>query len=315
MGWTPDQLSDLSRKTYVITGGNSGLGLEAATILAGKNARVVITARSEAKATGALATLRETVPDADLDYVLLDLADLDSVERAAPEIREKAPTIDAFINNAGVMQTPELRTQRGFELQFGTNHLGHFKLNSRLVDHFEASGTRIVPVSSIAHKYGTIDLNDVNSESASYSPSTAYFQSKLANIMYGFELNRRLQARGSEAVAIPCHPGYAATNLQSAGVGMDGGSVLFRWLYRVTNVLWAQSAEKGAYPLVLAAAGEARPGAYYGPTGWGQNFGPVGESYIHPRAKDEDVARKLWEASEQMVGAFFPETAARGSAL
>jgi NAD(P)-dependent dehydrogenase (short-subunit alcohol dehydrogenase family) len=140
----------------------------------------------------------------------------------------------------------------------------------------------------------------------SYDATVAYGQSKLANIMYGFELQRRLASRGSSVVAIACHPGYAATNLQSAGVGMDGGSWFFRWLYAVTNVVVAQSATKGAYPLVLAAADpDAKPGAYYGPTGISQARGAVGESFVAKRALDEDVAGKLWEKTEELVGPFF----------
>ena len=307
MGWTPDALSQLAGKTYAITGGNSGLGLEAAKILAGKGARVVITSRSQAKAEAALDQVRSVAPNADLDHLPLDLADPESVEKAAMELRAKCPQLDALINNAGVMQTPEARTKQGFELQLGTNHLGHFRLNSLLIDHLEACGSRIVAVSSIAHKYGSIVLDDLNFESRAYSPTTAYTQSKLANLLYAFELQRRLAARGSHAVAIACHPGYAATNLQSAGVGMQGGSGLWRRLYGFTNRFMAQSATLGSYPLVLAAAAEdAEPGAYYGPTGFGQNKGPIGKSYVAPRAKDEAVAKALWEQSEELVGPFFP---------
>ncbi|TNE88397.1 MAG: SDR family NAD(P)-dependent oxidoreductase [Deltaproteobacteria bacterium] len=306
MGWTPDQLPDQTGKTFAITGGNSGLGLEAAKLLAARGARVVITSRREDNANAALAEIREAAPNADVDWVQLDLADLDNVARAAAEIREKCPQLDGFINNAGVMQTPNRKTAQGFELQIGTNHLGHFKLNSLLMDHFEACGTRIVAVSSIAHKFGAIHLSDLNFESRRYDPSIAYGQSKLANILYGFELQRRLAARGSKATAYAAHPGYAATNLQTAGVGMEGGSKLLRGLYAITNKVMAQTATEGAYPLVLAAAApDAKPGAYYGPTGFYQYRGPVGESYIHPKAKDEAVARGLWELSEELVGPFF----------
>lgn len=306
MAWTPARLPDLAGKTYVITGGNSGLGFEATKILAAKGARVVITARGEAKAKGALDDIRAAVPNADVDFVLLDLTDDLSIASAAEAIRTKCPRIDALINNAGVMQTPERRTKEGWELQFATNHLGHWRLNAALLDVLEASGGRIVPVSSVAHRLGRIDLDDLNFQTRAYSPSDAYGQSKLANILYGFELQRRLQARGSSVTSIPCHPGYAATNLQSAGVGMEGGSAVFRWMYKVTNALMAQKAEHGAYPLVLAAADpEAEPGAYYGPTRMGDTRGPVGKSTVDKKAQDTTMAAALWDASAQLAGPFF----------
>lgn len=315
MGWTPDQLPDLTGKTYAITGGNGGLGVEAAKILAGKGARVVITSRSAAKAEGALAEIREAVPGADLDFVILDLTDPKSIEAAADALQEKCERLDAVINNGGVMQTPLIRTDEGFELQIATNHLGHFRLNRALLPLLEASGGRVVPISSIAHKSGRIHLDDFNFEK-SYDPSVSYCQSKLANLMYGFELQRRLAARGSKVTAIPCHPGYAATNLQSAGVGMEGGSRLLRWIYSVTNPLLAQSATLGAYPLVLAAADpDAKPGTYYGPTGFYQSRGPVGESYVASQAKDEEMARKLWEKTEELVGPFFAEADQRAKVI
>lgn len=310
MGWTPDKLSNLNGNTYVITGGNSGLGLEAAKILSGKGARVVITSRSEDKANKALAEIRAASPDADVDWVQLDLADLDNVTRAAEDIKAKCPQIDAIINNAGVMQTPERKTKQGFELQIGTNHFGHFRLNSLLLPHLEQSGARIVAVSSIAHKFGDINLEDLNFDNTSYDPTRAYGQSKLANIMYGLELQRRLEGRKSACTAYAAHPGYAATNLQSAGVGMDGGSGFFKGLYKVTNALMAQSATEGAYPLVLAAADpDAKPGAYYGPTKMMQTRGAVGESFVHAKAKDQGVAKALWEKTEELVGPFFPAAA------
>jgi len=307
-GWTPNQLPDLHGKTYVVTGGNSGLGLEASKILVGKGARVVFTSRSEAKANAAIDEVHRHVKDADVSFVRLDLADQGSVENAARELRDACPRIDALILNAGVMQPPETRTDEGWELQIATNHLGHFKLAALLFDLVEESGGRIVPVSSIAHKFGKIDLDDLTWQSRAYSATDAYGQSKLANIMFGLELSRRLSRRGSKVKSIPVHPGYSATNLQSAGVGMEGGSALFKYLYKVTNTLWAQSAEKGAYPLVLAAAWpDAKDGAYYGPTRLGDSIGKVGESAIAKPALDENVAEQLWTLTESLVGPFFKE--------
>lgn len=306
MSWTPDALADLSGKTFVITGGNSGLGLESMRILAGKRARVVFTARSERNAAAALEDVRRSVPSADVEHVLLDLASLASVEEAARAILAKCPRIDALVNNAGVMQTPPSRTKDGFELQLGTNHLGHFRLGALLLSRIEASSGRVVPVSSIAHKMGSIAVDDLFFERRRYEPTVAYSQSKLANLMFGLELHRRLVARKSPVRSIPCHPGYAATNLQSAGVGMEGGSKLLRAVYAVTNRVIAQPAEQGAWPLVFSAADpSARSGEYYGPTGFYQARGPVGPSYIAKHAKDETVAKALWDKSEALVGPFF----------
>jgi NAD(P)-dependent dehydrogenase (short-subunit alcohol dehydrogenase family) len=303
-GWTPAQLDDLTGKTYVITGGNSGLGLEAAKILCGKGATVVITTRSEAKATKAIEAVKEAVSGALVRFLLLDLADLDSVDACAEQIVATCPKIDALINNAGVMQTPELQTKQGFELQFGTNHLGHFRLVAKLYPHLNACGARVVVVSSIAHKYGKIDFDNLMMN-GSYDTSQAYFQSKLANIMFAFEFERRLRAAGSDMICIPVHPGYSNTNLQSAGVGMDGGSAFFRWVYAFSNRVFAQAADHGAYPEVLAAADPtAKGGTYYGPTSMGDTRGPVGESSVAKRALDQDVARRLWDVSEELVGAF-----------
>ena len=305
MNWTPTSLPDLSHKTFVITGGTGGLGLEAAKILTGKGAHVVITGRSKEKCDAALAAVREVSPAANIDHVLLDLTDADSIESAADAILVKCPRLDACINNAGVMQTPERRTAEGFELQFATNHLGHVRLNRRLLSRLEESDGRIVAVSSIAHLNGTIHLEDINFHQG-YDPTVAYSQSKLANLMFAFELQRRLSARHSSVAVIPCHPGYAATDLQSTGVGMEGGSAFFRGLYRVLNVLVAQPAAKGAWPLVLAAADPAaKAGTYYGPTGLGGARGKVGEAKAAARALDEEVAAKLWDKTEELVGPFF----------
>ncbi len=306
MSWTPDALPNLAGKTFVITGGNSGLGLESMRILAGKGARVVFTSRSEKNATTAIEDIRRTVPSADVDFVVLDLASLASIDAGAEQILAKCPRIDALINNAGVMQTPASRTKDGFELQLGTNHLGHFRLDSRLFPRIEASSGRIVAVSSIAHKLAGIGLDDLFYEKRRYDPTDAYGQSKLANLLFGLELHRRLVARKSAATAMPCHPGYAATNLQTAGVGMEGGSKLFRAIYAISNRVMAQSADRGAWSLVFAAADpSAKGGAYYGPTGFNQLRGPVGESFMTKAAKDETVARGLWEKSEALVGPFF----------
>ena len=198
------------------------------------------------------------------------------------------------------MQTPKRKTKDGFELQFGTNHLGHFLWTSLLIDLVDATAGRVVVVSSIAHKFGEIDLDDLMWETG-YTPSKAYFRSKLANIMFAFELDRRLQANGCKSVCIACHPGYANTNLQSTGP-----KGLLSMIYKLTNPLFAQSSAAGAIPTALAAAGkEAQRGAYYGPKKMGEARGPVGDAIVAEQALDQEMARKLWSASEDLIGEAF----------
>lgn len=294
--WKPDRLPDLTGKTYLITGGNSGIGFDAAQMLGEAGGDVVIACRNPAKAEAAVGELRKSAKGS-VETIALDLSDLSSVRKASDEIHRHYEKLDALINNAGIMQTPETRTVDGFELQLATNHLGHFLLAGLLFDMVEKAAGRIVIVSSIAHKMGAINRDDLMS-TKSYSPSTAYSQSKLANLVFALELDRRLKAKGSAAKALACHPGYSDTALQSTGP-----SGLWNLAYKFLNPLIAQSSEKGAIPTVLAAAGtEAVAGAYYGPTGWGDARGPVGDSFVARRALDEDLARWLWEESERLIG-------------
>ena len=299
--WKPDRLPDLAGKTYVITGGNSGIGLEAARMLRKAGANLVLACRSIDKANAAKRDLAGTSPEGgtpgDIDLIVVDLSDLASVRTAAEAVRAAHPRIDGLVNNAGIMQTPPQKTKDGFELQFGTNHLGHFLWTSLLIDPVEAADGRVVVVSSIAHKYGRIHFDDLMLTSG-YTPSRAYFQSKLANLMFAFELDRRLKASGCKAVAIACHPGYSGTNLQSTGP-----RGILNLVYKALNPLLSQSAEAGAIPTVLAAAGpEARRGAYYGPQKMSEARGPVGDAMVEDRALDEDAAERLWSASEELIG-------------
>jgi NAD(P)-dependent dehydrogenase (short-subunit alcohol dehydrogenase family) len=294
--WTPGRLPDLTGKTYLITGGNSGIGFDAAKMLGEAGGDIVIACRSPQKAEAAAEELRKTVKGT-VETVTLDLSDLSAVRRAAGEIRSRHDRLDAVINNAGIMQTPETRTVDGYELQFATNHLGHFLLNGLLLDRVEMAEGRIVIVASLAHKFGRLHLDDLML-TENYKPTAAYGQSKLANLMYALELNRRLKGAGSKATAVACHPGYSATALQSTG---PGGLLTF--LYKFLNPLFAQPSEKGAIPTVLAAAGtEALPGAYYGPKGWQEARGPVGDAEVAEHALDADKAARLWEESERLTG-------------
>lgn len=294
--WTLDQLPDLTGRNYLITGSNTGVGFRTARHLRRANANVLITARSPEKGEDARLRLDEIDSDARVELVDLDLADLSSIRAAAATVRDRVDGLDAVVNNAGIMQTPQRRTAEDFELQFGTNHLGHFLLNHLLFDLVVARNGRIVPVSSIvAMRAKAIDFDDPML-SASYSPERAYYQSKLANLTYGLELARRLESAGSAVASISCHPGYSATNLQSTGP-----TGIRKAVYKITN-LFAQPASAGAVPEVLAAAGiEAVNGGYYGPTGPAEARGPVGEARINPAAADPDAGRRLWELSEQLL--------------
>lgn len=294
--WTADRLPDLTGKLYVITGGNSGIGFEAAKHLGKAGADVVLACRSVPKAEDAARDLRQQV-EGQVDVVQLNLSELASVRAAAEKLRGKYQKIHALINNAGVMQTPKQKTADGFEMQFGTNHLGHFLLSGLLIDLVEAAAGRIVTLSSIAHLAGEIHFDDLMGEKA-YSPMTAYTQSKGANLMFALELDRRLQASGKKAISIACHPGYTNTNLQSTGP-----TGFFNFLYKITNPIFAQSGPDGALPTILAAAGiEAKRGGYYGPQKMGETRGPVGDAKVAAYILNDETARKLWEESEELVG-------------
>jgi NAD(P)-dependent dehydrogenase (short-subunit alcohol dehydrogenase family) len=294
--WKPDRLPDLSGRNYLITGGNSGIGMEAARMLAEAGGDIIIACRNEKKAAAAAKEIDACGPGS-VATVVLDLSSLASVRAAADEIHDRWEKLDALINNAGIMQPPQTTTEDGFELQFGTNHLGHFLFAGLLYDLVEKAGGRIVVVSSIAHRLGRINFDDLMGDKK-FNTSLAYGQSKLANLMFALELDRRLRAAGSPVASVACHPGYSSTALQSTGP--EG---LFNLIYKVLNPLVAQPAYNGAIPTVLAAAGEeAVPGRYYGPTRFGGARGPVGDAPIARHARDEQVAKRLWEESERLVG-------------
>lgn len=294
--WKPSQLPDLTGKTYVITGANSGIGYEAARMLGERGGNIVMLCRSRAKAEAAQTKLRKSVKGS-VDIILMDLSDLSSVREAAEELRSRVSKIDALINNAGIMMTPQEKTVDGFDLQMGANHLGHFLWTSLLIDLVEAAEGRVVVVSSIVHKYGAMNLEDLMTDEG-YTPVKAYTQSKLANLMFAFELDRRLQATGKKTIAVACHPGYTDTNLQSTGP-----TGVMKALMAIANKLVAQRPDAGATPTVLAAAGkEALRGGYYGPTRMGDARGPVSDAKVAEHALDQDKQSKLWEMSEALVG-------------
>lgn len=295
--WMPNRLPDLSGKRFLITGANAGLGYETAKMLRHKNADVLMAARNEGRGRGAVTNMSAEPGTGSVEFVKLDLADTASVAAAADAVRSMTDGLDAIVNNAGIMQTPQQKTADGFEMQFGTNHLGHFLLNHLLLDLVAARSGRIVPVASIAAKSpAKFDFSDLML-THNYSPTSAYQQSKLANITYGLELHRRLAAAGSPVASISCHPGYAATNLQSTGP-----TGAWKTIYKFTNKFLAQPAERGAQPLALSAAGtEAQAGGYYGPVDMGGARGKISDADVPTNATAGDAGSRLWEASESFL--------------
>ncbi|HEX9529173.1 MAG TPA: oxidoreductase [Streptosporangiaceae bacterium] len=296
--WTADRIADQSGRTFIVTGGNSGLGFETTRQLAAHGGRVVLAARSEAKGLDAVAQIKAAQPDAAVEFRALDLADLDSVRDFAAAMLADGIAVDVLVNNAGVMFPARRLTPQGFESQFATNHLGHFALTGLLFDTIRhGQDPRVVTVSSGEHKGGSIHFDDLTGE-RSYSPRAFYQQSKLANVLFGRELDRRVRAAGIEVRSVLAHPGYAATNLQSSGP-----TGLGRQLMKVTNRVFAQSAEMGALPQLYAAVDPAaQSGRYYGPGGFMELRGYPAEVEPSPAAKNEETARRLWDVSAQLTG-------------
>ncbi len=307
MPWTTADLPDLSGRTAVITGANSGLGYETALALAGCGAAVTMAVRDVTKGEQAAAEIRRTVPGATVEVGPLDLASLASVrEFAARWSQAHEDGLDLLINNAGVMAIPHRLTADGFEMQIGTNHLGHFALTGLLLPALVARHrSRIVTVSSFAHRMGRLDLNDLMGQRR-YRSWGAYGQSKLANLLFTGELQRRLDRAHLSVKAMAAHPGYAHTNLQSASARMQGKSFQARMADR-TNDLLAQSAAMGALPTLFAATAPGLPGdSFVGPNGFMELRGYpqlVGRS---ARAADLADAAALWAASEQLTGVVYP---------
>jgi len=298
-------LPDQKGRTAIVTGGNGGIGLEAARVLARKGARVVIAGRNPAKTRAAAGDLLRSVPSAELETRELDLADLSSVRSFARAFSENHARLDLLVNNAGVMAIPKRQTADGFEMQLGTNHLGHFALTGLLLERLLATpDARIVTVSSTAHRMGRIHFDDLHWE-RSYSRWPAYGQSKLANLLFASELQRRLAARGATQRSVACHPGYAATDLQFVGPRMDG-SQLFAQMSRLGNRILAQSAADGALPTVYAAISpEVSGGDFIGPEGFAEMWGAPKKVGSSARARSEADARRLWELSEAQTGVRF----------
>ncbi len=300
--WTPDRLPDLSGRTAVVTGGNSGIGFHTALELARHGAAVTLACRNTGSAGEAADRIRREVPHAQVAVGRLDLSSLASVQDFA---ESWSGPLDVLVDNAGVMTPPRYReTQDGFELQFGTNHLGHFALTGRLLPALlEAPVARVVAVSSIAHHSGRDDLLEANPPS-SYSPQRAYGNSKLANLLFADELQRQAAARGTSLTAAAAHPGVSATNLVTSEQGL-GAIPGVRLVAPLFLKLTLQSAAKGAWASLYAAT-EAEPGSYTGPQRLREQRGPIGPARRQRRARDEQLAQKLWTLSEEMTGVSYP---------
>ncbi|MFE7229958.1 oxidoreductase [Streptomyces sp. NPDC057596] len=298
-GWNTHDIPDQSGRTAVVTGANSGLGLVTARELARKGARVVLACRSEARGSAAADRVTREVPDAEVEFALLDLGDLASVREFADAYPYER--LDLLVDNAGLMAPPYGTTADGFETQFGVNHLGHFALTGLLLPRLlDTPGARVVTVSSMMHALANVDLHDLNSERR-YRRWIAYARSKTANLLFTHELARRLAATGSDVVAAAAHPGYAATNLQTAGPRAEGRRTAER-LMEAGNRVLAQPAEAGALPTLYAAtAPGVRPDSFHGPS-FAMWRGAPAPSWRAPWTLDDRGGRLLWETSERLTG-------------
>ncbi|HEY0264016.1 MAG TPA: SDR family oxidoreductase [Granulicella sp.] len=303
--WTVAEIPDQTGRRALITGANSGIGYYAAVELARKGAHVLFASRDRARGEAALARLRREVPQASAELVLLELASLAKVRQFGETMLAQGQPLDLLINNAGVMAPPQrLETEDGFEVQFGTNVLGHFALTALLFPLVQqaAGAPRIVMLASIAHKRGRIDFEDLQA-TKTYSPMGTYQQSKLADLMLAFEMDRRLRAAGSPVLSVAAHPGVANTNL----FHRKEYSALERALRQAMGKLFdvfLNTEEQGALPTLYAAtAPEAVSGGYYGPQGFQEmRGGDVGPAKVAPQARDEAAARRLWQVCEELTG-------------
>jgi NAD(P)-dependent dehydrogenase (short-subunit alcohol dehydrogenase family) len=311
-GWTVAQIPSQKGRRVLVTGANSGIGYHTALELARKGAHVLLACRDRTKGESALARLHAETADASAEVVLLDLASLDSIREAATAELALSLPLDLLINNAGVMAPQKrLETRDGFELQFGTNVLGHFALTALLLPALEraapiqAQRSRVVTVASLAHKRGRLNFDDLQS-TGSYSPMGAYQQSKLADLMFAFELDRRLRAAGPPAsgvMSVAAHPGIASTNLFQGDSFPAIERPLRRWIGHAIGTFLNSDAQ-GAIPTLFAATSpDAEGGGYYGPQGLAEaRGGDVGPPKVAPRARDQAAATRLWSECERLTG-------------
>jgi len=304
-GWTAADIPRQEGKLAFITGANSGIGFQAARELARAGCAVILACRDTGKAEAARARILTEIPGAQIEIVQLDLASLESVRTAAEAFLATGRMLDLLVNNAGIMALPERRlTSDGFELQLGTNHLGHFALTGQLLPAMLSGDPRdprrIVTVSSIAHRGGTMDFTNLQWQRG-YKPWPAYRRSKLANLLFAFELERRLRRANVPVISVAVHPGVANTNLFAAGPGQGGGVIAKVILSFIALV--AQSEQQGALPSLYAATASAiQGGHFYGPHGFRQMRGYPADVRAEAQAYDERLADQSWQVSEQLTG-------------
>lgn len=294
--WTAENIPNQKGKVAIVTGSSSGIGFEAARVLAEKQATVIIAVRNADKGNAAIEKILTQNKNADVRLMILDLANLESVEKFAEEFKKTYSRLDLLINNAGVMIPPYSKTADGFELQFGTNHLGHFALTGLLLELLiSTKNSRIINVSSGAHKAGNLNFEDLNWEKRSYSAWRAYGDSKIANLYFTSELNKKLKENNLEPLVTAAHPGWTATDLQR-----NMGVLEF------LNGFFAMDISQGALPTLRAATEESLTGGeYFGPDGFIEMRGYPVQVETNKLAKDETIAKKLWEVSEDLTGVKF----------
>jgi NAD(P)-dependent dehydrogenase (short-subunit alcohol dehydrogenase family) len=304
-GWKADDIPDLSGRTAVVTGANSGLGYDTALQLATHGAHTVLACRGLDKGSDAAAKILDRHPDAKVEVMELDLANLASVQHFANHFQTDHDALDILVNNAGVMALPRRTTVDGFEMQFGTNHLGHFALTGLLLARLRARPrARVVTVSSFVGYFGHINFNDLSSERR-YNKWMAYGQAKLANLLFALELDRRAKASGLDLISMAAHPGYAATNLQTTGPRMTGNQFMVRCM-EAGNRLLGQPAASGVLPTLYAAtAPGVHGGEYFGPALVMR--GPPGATFLPLQARNRETSRRLWEESSRLTGVSFED--------
>jgi NAD(P)-dependent dehydrogenase (short-subunit alcohol dehydrogenase family) len=301
--WTTENIPDLTGKIIVVTGANSGLGFESAKEFARKGARTFLACRDMAKAQAASDQIQGEIPDVHTETMQLDLASLNSIRRFGDEFKTKVDRLDVLVNNAGIMMAPYGTTEDGFERQFGINHLGHFALTGLLLNLLlQTPGSRVVTVSSMVYHIGSIDFDNLMYEQGNrYSPAGAYGRSKLANLLFTYELQRRYDAVGADAIAVAAHPGGANTNLSRY--------LYDRWYirpFRFVEPLITQSAAMGALPTLRAATDPGvEGGQYFGPSGFLEQRGHPVVVQSNSASHDEAVARQLWQVSEELTGVYY----------
>ncbi len=294
--WDANQIHDQKGKVVVVTGSTSGIGFEAARVFASKNAEVILAVRNINKGKNAAERIISQTQNSQVSVMELDLSSLKSVKNFAEKFNEKFTRLDLLINNAGVMIPPYSKTEDGFELQFGTNHLGHFALTAHLLEIIEKTeNSRIINVASSAHKMGNINFDDLNWEKRKYKSWNAYGDSKIANLYFTYELQNRLKKKGSKVLVTAAHPGWTATDLQRHNS-----------FFEFMNKFFAQNIEMGTLPTLRAAVEENIEGAeYYGPNGWQEWKGYPIKVKSNSLSYDKNIAKKLWEVSESLTNVKF----------